>query len=1364
MLRHEKFKFPIFLLVVVLCFTSIGIGPTFAINANAAIGDTYYSRAYTTDGAGTVLPDQAHHVTYEICPPISVANPIVINDDFVEQHGTVYRLSGTLSRTSGSGENPATTGLVRVETTHEIVLIADGATFSTTAGSGNLRDGPLVVGKASNDSITSIISANVTLILVDDTTNNFTTLGASTNKGGRQAGISVETGSTLTIRSGYKQGQVTGGVKGILNAQGGRYGAGIGAGPNREAGSIIITGGKIIAKSFKGTGGDGNGAGIGGGGGNQWGGGSVDKIEIYGDAHVEATSMEHGAGLGGGGGGAAGSGQVGTGPGDGGPTYIYGDAYVEAIASGKGAGIGGGARSASSGTLAAGKATLTNIYGNATVVSSSGEDGAGIGGGGVEVANILAGEGGTINIYENASVSAISSSNGAGIGGGGAQGSGGTGGAGGTITIFDSAKVEAISEGNGAGVGGGGSSTGMGGAGGNILLTGDAKISGVSEGNGAGIGGGGSQSGTGGAGGTIEIKKESDTKAPTVVAESGASFAKGPGLGGDAGTITITSGNVHAVVDSATATNGTPNDQTVNMIKVSAPGKAPGYIIDYEVNKGTSGSYHYIAIANNAGDAYLWIPDARTVTYNSGGADEGTAPIDSNSPYLNDAADIDPVTVLGKGDLSKEGFYFGGWDDGEGNIYHEGDSIDIMKDITLTARWLVDELHVYYDANNPDEGTAPVDPKLHGPGDDVVVLDKGDLAKTGYTFGGWGDDPTSPSAIYQPGGILNMPSTNVTLTAIWTATDYTVTYYPGDGAVTGNVPIASNPYHFGDNIIVLGNVGSPILERPNCDFDGWEDQDGNKYLNTGSPTSSFIMPNKNVSLTAIWDPVYSVTYEGGTASSGVPPVETKKHASGETVLILDEGTLVKENHTFAGWLDSIDKYIYQPSESFTMTGAAVMFTAQWDCKIEFNADGGTPAPSDQRIDDGDKIQEPATMTKAHHTFGGWYTDDKFTSPWDFANGTVSGNMTLYAKWEAEENAVDFNSNGGTITPPTQMIPYDQNVMEPNPKPTRTGYTLEGWYSDVGLNTKWNFATDTVTAPMTLYAKWEKNKYTVTYLAGGGSGSVPIDPLSPHEYDESVSVLGNTGPLTRLHSVFTGWIDQDGNKYPEATISGAAFMMPAKNVILTAMWGPAYTLTYDANGGIGIPPVDSNVYTASEAAIVQDEGDNLSNPGHDFIGWTDNSSGSGTLYNRYDDYIMPTHDVTLYAQWDAALASTASITFNSNGGSAVSQETVTIGELMPEPSPPPTKAGFTFGGWYSDAGLTAKWNFASDTVTGDMTLYAKWIRNSGGSPQGGSDSPDTGDSTNITIFVTAMIISGLMLISLLVFDFSRIRFRRKQVRQ
>lgn len=66
----------------------------------------------------------------------------------------------------------------------------------------------------------------------------------------------------------------------------------------------------------------------------------------------------------------------------------------------------------------------------------------------------------------------------------------------------------------------------------------------------------------------------------------------------------------------------------------------------------------------------------------------------------------------------------------------------------------------------------------------------------------------------------------------------------------------------------------------------------------------------------------------------------------------------------------------------------------------------------------------------------------------------------------------------------------------------------------------------------------------------------------------------------------------------------------------------------------------------------------------------------------------------------------SVTFNSNGGTAVETQYVADSGYATEPEEP-TMAGYTFDGWYSDAALTTLWDFSVNTVTEDVTLFAKW---------------------------------------------------------
>jgi uncharacterized repeat protein (TIGR02543 family) len=104
----------------------------------------------------------------------------------------------------------------------------------------------------------------------------------------------------------------------------------------------------------------------------------------------------------------------------------------------------------------------------------------------------------------------------------------------------------------------------------------------------------------------------------------------------------------------------------------------------------------------------------------------------------------------------------------------------------------------------------------------------------------------------------------------------------------------------------------------------------------------------------------------------------------------------------------------------------------------------------------------------------------------------------------------------------------------------------------------------------------------------------------------------------------------------------------------------------------------------------------------FAGWyIDNGTFADAVVFasiRFDE------DTTLYAKWTAI---TYTVAYNSNGGSAVAPETVNSGEAADEPVAP-TKAGYIFGGWFTDnTTFENEYDFAT-LVVADITLYAKWL--------------------------------------------------------
>lgn len=144
----------------------------------------------------------------------------------------------------------------------------------------------------------------------------------------------------------------------------------------------------------------------------------------------------------------------------------------------------------------------------------------------------------------------------------------------------------------------------------------------------------------------------------------------------------------------------------------------------------------------------------------------------------------------------------------------------------------------------------------------------------------------------------------------------------------------------------------------------------------------------------------------------------------------------------------------------------------------------------------------------------------------------------------------------------------------------------------------------------------------------------------------------------------------------------------------------YTVSFDANGGSG--SMAAQVSSAS-ASLTPNA---FTRTGYTFAGWNTAANGSGTPYANSASYAFATN-ATLYAQWTA---NSYSVTFDSQGGSAVSASSFTTGGSLTLPSGP-TRAGFAFTGWYTaSSGGASLSSPYSPGVTAAVTLYAQWAAN------------------------------------------------------
>ena len=275
-------------------------------------------------------------------------------------------------------------------------------------------------------------------------------------------------------------------------------------------------------------------------------------------------------------------------------------------------------------------------------------------------------------------------------------------------------------------------------------------------------------------------------------------------------------------------------------------------------------------------------------------------------------------------------------------------------------------------------------------------------------------------------------------------------------------------------------------------------------------------------------------------------------------------------------------------------------------------------------------------------FKGWATS---------ANGEVVGatyNVTadveFFAIWEDITYTVTYTDGVNNVELFADQV--NANITEGaatpafNGTPAREGYTFAGWTPSVA---------GTVTANATYTATWTINQYTITFNTNGGSA---IDPITQ---DYGTAVVAPSNP-TKTGYTFAGW---------DKTIPST---MPAENMTITAQWTEVipntYTITYTDgvdNVELFADQVNANI---TEGAATPAFNGTPAREGYTFAGWTPSVAGTVTANATY----TATWTINQYT-----------ITFNTDGGSAIDPITQNYGTAIVAPANP-TKSGYTFTGW------------------------------------------------------------------------------------
>jgi len=308
----------------------------------------------------------------------------------------------------------------------------------------------------------------------------------------------------------------------------------------------------------------------------------------------------------------------------------------------------------------------------------------------------------------------------------------------------------------------------------------------------------------------------------------------------------------------------------------------------------------------------------------------------------NGGSEIAPITqdygteITVPADPTRKGYTFKGWD-------KEIPETMPAENITVKAQWGINQYTITFDTN----GGSEIAPITQDYGTEITAPDN--PTRKGYTFKGW--DKEIPET---------MPADNITVKAQWEINQYTITF-----DTNGGNEIAPITQDYGTEITAPDNP-----TRKGYTFKGWDKE---------IPKT---MPAENMTVKAQWEiNQYTITFDTNGGSEIAPITQ-------------DYGTKItapanptRKGYTFKGWDKEIPKTM--PAENITVK-------AQWEINqytITFDTNGGSEiAPITQNY--GTEITAPDKPTRKGYTFKGWDREIPETMP--------AENITITARWKDTE--------------------------------------------------------------------------------------------------------------------------------------------------------------------------------------------------------------------------------------------------------------------------------------------------------------------------------------------------------------------------
>ena len=604
--------------------------------------------------------------------------------------------------------------------------------------------------------------------------------------------------------------------------------------------------------------------------------------------------------------------------------------------------------------------------------------------------------------------------------------------------------------------------------------------------------------------------------------------------------------------------------------------------------------------------------------------------INEGTEYHKETAEYGSV-VTSIQDPIKEGYTFTGWytKDNEKVSY----PITVTENITLYSKYEINSYKVSY----YNEGKKYIEDQKINYGENALKPNT-DPSKIGYTFKYWSIKENGEEYEFS-----TKITEDINLYAVYEINKYTVTY------INEGTEYHKETAEYGSVVI---SIQDPTKEG--YTFIGWYNENNEKVTHPITVTENITLHSK-----------YEInTYTVSFYHNNEKYVDDQKVNYGEPALkpSIDP---TKEDYNFSGWVIKGTNNKYDFTSKVTKDiELESSFTAKPTYTVTFKI--GNEVILTENVIEGHKVTSKEAPYKKGYLFDKWYSDEGLTIENNF-DEKIMNNKIIYGKYNENKHTVTYMNE--------KEVYYTEEILDrftakgPSENPSKEGYTFKYFSKDKKVAFDYNAE---ITEDTTLYAVYEINKYTVTYINEGSEyKKQELTYGSKHEKIEDPFKTGYT---------FTGWYNENEEKveYP---------ITVTKDITLHSKYEiNKYTVTFNDEDRITTKEVNYN--NKVEPVI------NQGKTGYTFKYWSKEKGGEEYNFNT-----LVTENITLYAVYEI---NKYTITYI-NEGSEYHKEELTYGSKH-EKIEDPFKTGYTFTGWYTENEEKVEYPII---VTKDITLHSKY---------------------------------------------------------